>query len=330
MAGGIVAAGNSFNLPNFVGELFAISREDTPFLSAIGGLTGGEETMSTLFQWTTYDLRDPEDDRQAVEGANAPTPEARVRGNVTNVVEIHHEAVEISYTKQAAVGEFASTGSAKANSVGLAGGNAVQNELDWQVAQSLKQVARDINASFITGEFANPSSNTARATRGLLEAISTNVIATGGADLSATGQELLLDLMQEIWDNGGIREGETRTLLTNSTQKRRITKYFKSQDYEVVPASRNIGGVNVTTVETDFGTLNIMLEPAMPQDEIAVVSLGECAPVFLQIPGKGFLFVEDLAKVGSADRKQIYGEVGLKYGLESHHGKLTGLDTGAS
>lgn len=324
---GIAEAGNSFNLPNFVGELFAISREDTPFLSAIGGLTGGESTDATIFPWTTYDLRDPEDDRQAVEGANAPTPEARVRGNASNVVEIHHEAVEISYTKQAAVGEFASTGSGKANSVGLNGGNAVTNELDWQVAQSLKQIARDINASFITGTFANPSTNLARRTRGLLEAIVTNAQVATNPDLSDPDQEELLDLMQLIWDNGGIREGETRTLITNSTQKRRITTYFKGKGYEIVPASRNVGGVNVTSVETDFGNLNIMLEPAMPQDEIAVVSLSECSPVFLQIPGKGFLFIEDLAKIGSADRKQIYGEVGLKYGLELHHGKLTGLGT---
>ena len=38
---GITGQGNTFNLPNYVGELFALSRETTPFLSAIGGLTGG-------------------------------------------------------------------------------------------------------------------------------------------------------------------------------------------------------------------------------------------------------------------------------------------------
>jgi hypothetical protein len=33
--------GTTFNLPNFVGELFELTPADTPFLSAIGGLTGG-------------------------------------------------------------------------------------------------------------------------------------------------------------------------------------------------------------------------------------------------------------------------------------------------
>lgn len=326
---GISGQGTTFNLPNYVGELFAVSREDTPFLSAIGGLTGGKSTTSTLFQWTTYDLRDAAADRQRVEGADAQTAGGRARGNVNNVVEIHQETVEVTYTKQAAIGQFNSTGSTHTGAVGIAGANAVTDELSWQVAQALKEVARDINASFLTSTFNNPSTNgTARRTRGLLPAITTNVIAGAGADLSDSNQELVVDLMQLIWDNGGIREGETRTLITNSTQKRRITTYFKAKGFEIVPASRNVGGVNVTNIETDFGNLNIMLEPAMPQDTVVVASLEEVAPVFLQIPGKGFLFVEELSKTGASDKRQLYGEVGLEYGLEIHHGKITGLDTG--
>jgi hypothetical protein len=118
---GITGQGTTFNLPNYVGELFAESPQDTPFLSAIGGLTGGEQANHTLFQWQGYDLRDAADDRQRVEGANAPTAEARARFNVTNVVEIHQEAIELSYTKLAATGQYNSTGSAHPGSVGISG-----------------------------------------------------------------------------------------------------------------------------------------------------------------------------------------------------------------
>ena len=34
---------------------------------------------------------------------------------------------------------------------------------------------------------------------------------------------------------------------------------------------------------------------------------------------------EELAKVGSADRTQIYGEIGLKYGNEAAHGVYRGF-----
>lgn len=323
---GITGQGTTFNLPNFVGELFGVSREDTPFLSAIGGLTGGRAADSTLFQWQTYDLRAAADDRQRLEGANAPTAEERVRANVYNVVEIHQETIEVSYTKLAATGQFNSTGSAHPGSVGISGSNPVGDEMTWQITQALKQIARDVNKGFITGTFANPATNaSARKTRGLLAAVTTNVLdGAGTADLASTSGDLLGDLMKAVWDNGGIRESETRTLLCNSTQKRKLTqRYITGANYR--ETSRNIGGVNVTALETDFGTLNVMLEPAMPQDQIAVVSLEECAPRFLPIPGKGFMFVEPLSKTGAAEKSQIYGEVGLEYGIESHHGKYTGL-----
>ena len=35
----------------------------------------------------------------------------------------------------------------------------------------------------------------------------------------------------------------------------------------------------------------------------------------------------DLAKIGASDRAQIYGEVGLEYGVEKHHGKIVNLAT---
>ncbi|MGL4300286.1 MAG: SU10 major capsid protein, partial [Candidatus Neomicrothrix subdominans] len=116
---GITGQGTTFNLPNYVGELFAVTPTDTPFLSAIGGLTGGEGVTSTLFPWQGYDLRPADKLRQRLEGANAQAAEERVRFNVTNVVEIHQETVEVSYTKLAATGQFNSTGSAHPGSVGV-------------------------------------------------------------------------------------------------------------------------------------------------------------------------------------------------------------------
>jgi len=50
-----------------------------------------------------------------------------------------------------------------------------------------------------------------------------------------------------------------------------------------------------------------------------------CAPVFLPVPGKGFLFYEELAKSGASEKGQIYGQIGLDHGPEIYHGKLTGL-----
>ncbi len=310
---GISGLGTTYNLPNYVGELFNISPEDTPFLSAIGGLTGGVSVNSTVFTWSSYDLRDAADDRQRVEGADAPTAEGRVRANGSNVLEIHQEQVSVTYTKQAATNQFAGT----APFVG--GANAVQDELAWQLQQEFKQIARDVEASFITGTYQMPSNNsTPRKTRGVLEAIATNVVDCNDAVLTADD---VLDLMQEVWENGGIQESETRTLLVNAALKRKLTSLFVT-DKSYQEATRNVGGVNLQTIETDFGLTNLVLSRYVPVDTIIVASLEECAPAFMEIPGKGHFFAEPLAKTGASEKVQVYGEIGLRYGNERKHGKI--------
>jgi hypothetical protein len=396
---GITGLGTTFNLPNYTGELFALTPDDTPLLSSIGGLTGGGQTSSTEFEWQTYDLRDP-GQRVKLEGADAPTAEERVRANVKNVVQIHMEKVSVSYTKQAATGQLASPQTAPYNHPG-GGPNPVTSEMDWQVQQALKSIALDVNWSFINGQYVLPTTNaTARQTKGLLAAITTNRIAKGTTVSSATsatdtitstghglvdGDKIVFtavgaatgiipgrlyyvdqidantfkvstssggaaitlgtatgiaftkpwsttlttdhlnDLVQLGYDNGGFSEQTTATFLVNSVQKRAITKAAMSAYGQYTETSRNVGGVNVTTVMTDFGTFNIMLDRHMPQDTIAAVSLEQLMPVFLSIPGKGVFFEEQLAKTGASDNVQLYGEIGLKWGNERAHAVMTGL-----
>lgn len=323
---GIVGLATTFNTPNYVGELFGITPEDTPFLSAIGGLTGGEQTTDTRFAaGSFYDLRAAGQNTR-VEGADAPTGEARVRTGAFNVVEIHQEAVEVSFTRQAVRGRIAPVGG-----VNIPGANPITDEMGWQLEVMLKQIARDIEYSFIRGTFVDPANNaTARKTRGLLEAITTNVNANGGVARALT-QDVVLDTIQTAWENGGFREMVTATLMVGAAQKRNLTSIFIT-DARYRTEDRNVAGVNLQTIETDFGRVNIMLNRYMPADQIAVVSLEQCAPVFLLIPEDaasgvpgGFLFTMPLPTTGAAYRKQVYGEVGLAYGNERAHAKITDL-----
>lgn len=312
---GITGQGTTFNLPNYTGELFAITPEDTPLLSAIGGLTGGEEVNgATEFEWGFYDLRNAGQNTR-VEGANAPTAEERVRSNATNVLQIHQETVEVSYTRQSA--------NQIRNGINVAGlDTSVLDEMSWQELQMLKQIARDVEYSFIQGVYAKPVDNTtARKTRGLIAAIATNVVAGGAAALTET---MLLDAMQAAWTNGGLQESETRTIIVGAAQKRRLSKILIT-DKNYREESRNVAGVNVQMIETDFGSTNIMLNRYVPADTVIIASLEDLKPRFLNVPGKGHFFQEPLAKVGAAERTQFYGEIGLEYGNERRHAKITGL-----
>lgn len=314
---GITGQGTTYNLPNYTGDLFNITPEDTPFLSAIGGLTGGRDANgSPEFEWQFYDLRNAGQNTR-VEGAAAPTAEERVRSNESNILQIHQETVETTYTKNAA--------NNVRSGLNIGGVSVALQEQSWQVMQMVKQIARDVEYSFIQGVYAKPADNTtARKTRGILAAITTNAVVN--ATPAALTEDMLLDAMELAWASGGLQETETRTIMVNSFQKRQLTRIFVT-DKNYREESRNVGGVNLTTIETDFGRANIMLNRHMPADQVAIVSLEDCAPRFLPIPNKGHFFQEELAKVGASERTQLYGEIGLEYGNQRKHAKITGLTT---
>lgn len=390
---GITGLGTTYNLPNYTGILYGLTRGETPLFSAIGGLGNGGQTTSTEFEWQTSDLRNA-GQNVALEGATAPTAVERVRGNVTNVVQVQQSKVAVSYSKIAAVG--------LKNGSNNDLGNPVTDEVDWQVKQELTGMVRDIEYSFLLGAYQKPSDNTtARKTRGLLPAITTNLqakatitvtglsaatdtiteVSTGVAngdkiiftDVGAStaiqvgriyfvvskmsgsfkvasslgGSAITIgtatvayrlpwtttlatshvdDILQQTWDNGGITDQETATLIVNSSQKRAVSAAYANAYGKFTETSRTVGGVAVDSIVTDFGMVNVMLDRFMPQDAICVATLAELRPVFLEVPGKGHFFAEPLAKTGASDDVQLYGEVGLAYGAESHHGLVTGLD----
>ena len=310
--GAVSGMGDSYDLPNYVGELFNITPNDTPFLSAIGGMTGGKSVTSKQFTWQTVDNAAAAQ-TVAVEGAD-PSFAERTRSEVTNVTQIMQYGVNVSYTKQAAVGNLSGQS--------IIGNQPVQDELAFQLDMSLKRAARDIEHTFIQGAYvADTNVTTARKSRGMLTAVSTNEVAGGAAALT---QAMVDSAMKKMADSGA--PFEQPVIFANAFQKQKLSSIYSSA-LALAPRDRTIGGVNITTIETDFGQVGIVFERHIPTDDILIADLQYCKPVFLDIPGKGHFFVEPLAQSGAAYKYQVYGEIGLEYGPEQFHAKITNLAT---
>ncbi|MEU1496995.1 DUF5309 family protein [Streptomyces sp. NPDC005732] len=316
--GAVSGQGTTYNLPNYHGQLYTVTPTETPFLAAIGGLSGGKRTKSVEFEWQTIDRRTSTANNSALEGANAPTGVARSRSAVSNVVEVHQSAVEVSYTRQAATGMYAGI------NIG-ADDNPVDDELTAQIAAELESMAVDVELSFLSGTYVKPANNsTARKTRGLLTAITTNVNANGGTP-RALSKAIMDATLSTMFASGAKLPQDSTVLMTGPGQKVNLSNLYGTGSLNQPTMTRNIGGVAVDTLVTDFGTFGVMLNRWMPAGQVAVVDLSVCAPVWLEIPGKGLLFAEPLAKVGAAEKWQLYGEVGLEYGAESYHGLIKDL-----
>jgi hypothetical protein len=198
----------------------------------------------------------------------------------------------------------------------------VANEITHQTMVKLRQAAIHWNKRLLTGTYVKPANDTiAPQTRGILNVPTTNVVDLVSAALTEVE---VLDFLQGIWSTHGIISSLEPTIMVGATLKRSLGKLFiKDKGYQ--EQTRNIAGVSVDTIITDFGTVNVMLERNIPATTLSFAHLGYCKPVFLLIPSKGFLFVEPLGKSGSSDKFQIYGECGLEYGPEMAHGIMTNV-----
>jgi len=300
---------------NYLGQLYLIGANQTPFLNMIGALTGGGKTSASF----NFPIAQPWALRTA-DQATAVKSEATSITDVTavtytraqdyNTVQIMKYPYEVSFAKASTYGEI--SGLAIAN-----GDQPVRDELAFQKAAALKQMAIDLEYSFLQGTYvAQNLASTVAKTRGIIAACTTNTVDASSGALS---KALIDELLREMATNGA--EFENMVLLCNGFQKQKLSDLFG-----YAPEDRNVGGVNIKQIETDFCQLGVVWAPQMPAGTILVADMAKVSPVFCPYEGQVIADVETAvttAKKGGF----LYSQVGLDYGPEEMHGTLTSLAT---
>ena len=306
----VAGLGTTYNLPNFVGELFFLTAADTPFKSMAASIGGIRRTTSKSFTWQTASNPAPAQPA-IVEGAD-PVYQEQDRAEVSNVVQIFEYGVDISYSKQASTGQLGATATP------LLGDQPVTNEQEFQEALKLDRCSEDMEVSFLAGAFQNPVDNaTGRKTRGILTAVTTNVVAAGTTDLSKDQIDALLGLM-----HANRARFQRPTIFANALQIQRLNDI-----YAFAPMSRSEGGVNIQSLVTPFGGLDVVIDRHVTAGVLAILDMAFVKTAVMPIPGKGELFLEPKPATGASFKSMLYGEWGIQYGPQTHHGKITGLTT---
>lgn len=320
----VTGIGTTWNLPNYAGELFTADPTQTPFLAMIGGLTGGRQTDN--FEFPTAVLYDfPAAEQPEIsesDSATAPAASHIARQQEKNVVQIHQEVIDLTYAKQSNSGRMSGL-----NTAGQ--GPNPTDEKAWQIQQKLIKIARDVEFSFICGKYQlSTAVNVANKTRGMLELCTSDAGTSIDAGGMALNKALLDQLFREMADNGAYFG--RMVMFCGAYQKQQITNIYADQFKATMQTTQNVGGMNITEIETDFFKMGVVWNRFMPNDALLIADMAHIAPVFQAVPGKGVLFQEDLAKVGASDKIQIYGQIGLAHGPAFLHGAVTGLKTSAA
>lgn len=306
----------SFGVLNYSGMLFNKGNTRCPLSSIIGGRakTTNHVEFVTGQEYTTGGGAQP----SISETASLTAPDATVvtRTQKTNVTQIFQESVGISYAKQSNMGTLSGLNVAgqQANPI---------NELDFQVAAKMQKVNRDIEFTFIQGTYNKANSDaTVNKTRGLVEAITTNVTAMSSKPL---GLWDIADMVKKIYGANAPTDG--LCLWCDAVTLFQVNADAVQNGLTVVPAAREINGIALSSVVTPIGVVYLYLGECLPAGTALLLNLNVIAPVYQPVLGKGNFFLEPLAKVGAGEKYQLFGQIGLDHGPEWYHGKFTGIST---
>ena len=282
------AIGNREDLTDIITD---ISPTETPMLSSFG------KTMAkgTYHEWQKDTLADAASNaivEGADEDADAVVPTTR-EGNYTQIL---RNSWKITDTQQAV------------DSAGR------PNEYNYQMAKSMKELARDIEYALVNATAASGASGTARTMKGVLAYITTNVNTGASAvtteDLSET---VYNDMLQTIFNSGGNPD----TTYANGWQKRKISAFSTSN-------ARNISGedkrlVNsVDVYESDFGLQRIILDRYMTSSIVACLQND-----LWRVASLRGVAHKELPDLGGGPKGQLETELTLESLNEAGSGKIT-------
>lgn len=249
----------------------------------------------------------------ALEGQDANPARFTTRTRKQNYTQIFGAALQVSGTMQA---------------VRAYG---VQDEMDFQKQERLRELLRDLENTVINGSAAaavpQGSSTVRRSMNGIIRNISTNQFVPGQGGFQAGGgagtdlnEAVLNAALRAIWDQSS---GAIDTIVVNGFQKRRINSFVGASLRGWAPADTKYRDM-IGVYESDFGVCRVILSRWVPADTMLLLDSSRVQVMPLR--GRSFQF-KPLAATGDAVSGQVVGEYTLEFKNESAHGLVRGLST---
>ena len=279
-------------------EIALTSPTDTPLTTLLMGRGSVVPATDITVTWRERQLNDAIGTLK-VEGAESGEAIKSGRSTLSNVCQIIEKVTQVSGTAQAL------------NPKG------VGKSFEAEIADRLLETKRDLEWYFLNGTKATESGMTPRQMNGLVNLVNSGNVVDATEGLT---EELMLNAMQKMWDHGS--QGEYYTFV-NAGTKRLINKLITTGANIRVNTSNGLNqvmGITVQKIESDFGTLNMVLDRHMDASTMLIVDLDQ-----VEIAELRGTFFEMLPKAGDYFKGHILNESTIKL-LNSYAGaKLTNI-----
>ena len=266
-------------------EIALTSPTDTPLTTLLMGRGAVVPAKDITVTWREKQLNT---DRGTLklEGAEAGDVITSTRGSISNYCQIIEKVTQVSGTAEALDPK------------------GIGSSFDAEVSDRLTETKRDLEWYMLNGTKTAEADNTPRQMGGLLNLVNdNNVIDAQG---NTFGEDLILDGLQKVWDHGA--QGEYYAFV-NAGVKRMINAFSKIGNIRVTieNGTEQLFGVTIAKIESDFGTIRLVLDRHMPVDALLAVDLEQ-----VEIAELRGTFYEGLPKAGDYFKGHIINESTIK------------------
>lgn len=279
-------------------EIALTSPTDTPLTTLLMGRGAVVPATDITVTWRERKLNETRGTLK-LEGAEAGDPIKSSRSTLSNLCQIIEKVTQVSGTAQAL------------NPKGIG------KSFETEIADRLIETKRDLEWYFLNGTKAAGSETVPRQMNGLVNLVNANNVVDATEGLT---EVLMLDAMQKMWDHGS--KGEYFTFV-NAGTKRIINSLIKADGNIRINTEQGLNqvlGITVQKIESDFGTLNLVLDRHMDANTMLILDLDQ-----VEIAELRGTFFEMLPKNGDYFKGHILNESTIKL-LNSYSGaKLTNI-----
>lgn len=191
------------------------------------------------------------------------------------------------------------------------------DQMQYESAKSIPEMMRLIERTLQYGKRAAGSTTTPRMMGGYQEFITTNKASGANMSVSSLIPGIIEDAVELIYNAGGA--GDFLAIVNPATYQK-IKNAYDSSSYVRYAPEQNRFGTLVDRIVTPFGDVSFVIDRWQLSNLIPILKLDNVGMLTLR-PWQ----VEDLAKTGDAEKKQLVGEYTFCLKLQKSHALLTAV-----